>query len=153
MSRLSFQTTAVMSLRVLTLMLPSFSFSVLPLQSSGIPSWFGLTVLQQFIFCLSNCYISQEKKSNCPYITYGHASLPFYQFFHCSMGCCHDCCSLFSVVPSLHFHVICVAINVTEFVDFNSETFVFFWDVLLECYLPLKSTITLSIAKCWVVKV
>ena len=43
------------------------------------------------ICCLSDCYISQEKK------TYGHAPLPLYQLFHCSMGCCHVCWSPFSV--------------------------------------------------------
>jgi len=32
----------------------------------------------------------------------------------------------------------CVAISVTEFVNFNSETFVFLWDILLECNLPFE---------------
>lgn len=50
-SRLSFQTTAVMSQFVLSLISPSFIFSVLLLKSSGIPLQFGLTVPQQFIFC------------------------------------------------------------------------------------------------------
>ena len=67
--------------------------------------------------------------------------MPLYtpcQLCHCSMGCCHVCCMLFSVFPYIHFHVVCVAISVTEFVNFNSKMFEFLWDLLLECSLPFE---------------
>jgi hypothetical protein len=57
---------------------------------------------------------------------------------HCRMGRCHICYGPLSVFPEVHFHVLCVAISVTEFVNFNSETFVFLWDILLECNLPFE---------------
>jgi len=59
----SFQTAAVLSPLVLTLMSPHFSFSFLLLKLSGVPLWFGLTVLQQFIFCsVKSLYNSGEEK-------------------------------------------------------------------------------------------
>ena len=48
------------------------------------------------------------------------------------------CCAVRSVLPQVHFHVICVSSRVTKFENFDAETLAFLWYVLFENHPSLE---------------
>ena len=124
-------------------------FSVLLSSALGLVVWLSCLAWQ----CHNSKSVSspnhqtiQGKKRNCPHIICAHVLFLPRQFCHCRMGCCHMLCRALSVLLQVYFRVICVSSQVTKLKILMPKRLRFFGMDWLKITLPLKETITLSIA-------
>jgi len=150
MSRLSFQANAVKFPLVLTLTSPFVSFSFFGPKSEGMPFLLSRTVSHECILRLSKSSksLGDENKLSINSLCPKPSTLQVKCLNSC-LSCCHVVSGRVWVFTQVHSHVICIPWFVTQFVNFDTKSFLFFLGMYcLKIILPWNFTITSSTAKC-----